>query len=170
MAALAGIDLQRRCAGGTDARGIVVGLLVALDHGERMRTVQGSDGFYQQGGLAGAGAGHQIEREDAARRQVTAVLIGIAVVLGEDVALDLHHARMAHAGRMRACRSRTRIDRVMYMAVRMNMRHSLPTHAIMHLPAGFARSLNRMACYQRLADPTPACSTHICSFIRLPIP
>ena len=35
MTALAGIDLQRGCAGGADARGIVVGLLVALDHGER---------------------------------------------------------------------------------------------------------------------------------------
>jgi len=79
-------------AGGADTRGIVVGLLVALDNGEQLCSIQSSNGFHQQGGFAGAGTGDQIERKNSVPGKVAAVLIGIVVVLGENVALDLHHA------------------------------------------------------------------------------
>jgi hypothetical protein len=105
MAALAGVDLQRGCAGGANARGIVVGLLVAFDHRERQAAIQRSDAFHQQRSLAGTGAGYKIQREDAMLGQPGAIVVGVAVVLGKDVLLDLHHARLAHAGRMRTCRA-----------------------------------------------------------------
>ena len=98
MAALAGIDLQRRCAGGADAVGVAVGLLVALDHGDGHLLAQRFDGAHQQAGLAGAGAGDQVEREHAVMGEPAAIVGGMRVVDGEDVLLDAHHAFLAHAG------------------------------------------------------------------------
>jgi hypothetical protein len=58
------------------------------------------DGLAQQRGLARAGAGHQIQRKNAALGQALAVLRGIGVVLGQDVLLDLHHAPRTHPRRV----------------------------------------------------------------------
>jgi len=60
MTALAGVDLQRRYAGGADALGVAGGLLVALNHRDVEVIFQPDDGFGQQRGLAGTGTGHQI--------------------------------------------------------------------------------------------------------------
>ena len=54
VTALAGIDLQRRGAGRTDAVGVIGGLLVALDDGDRMSGFQCLDRAAEQGRLAGA--------------------------------------------------------------------------------------------------------------------
>ena len=112
VAALAGVDLQRRRAGGADALGIDAGLLVAFDHRHRQPAAQQLDGAHQQRGLARAGAGHQIEREDAALRQRAAVALRDAVVLGQDVALDLHQARLRHARHRVARRAAAEVQRV----------------------------------------------------------
>jgi hypothetical protein len=56
------------------------------------------DGLAQQRGLARTGAGHQVQRENAALGESLAVLLRIGVVLGQDVLLDLHHALLADAG------------------------------------------------------------------------
>jgi hypothetical protein len=53
MAAGTGIDLLDRHAGGGDPAGIVVGLLVTLDHRAAVTTGQISQGTLQQGGLTG---------------------------------------------------------------------------------------------------------------------
>jgi hypothetical protein len=70
-----------------------------------------ADGFGQQGGFARAGAGHQIQRKDAAVAQPLAVLRGIAIVLGQDVLLNLHHARLAQPRRMGMGRTLTVVQR-----------------------------------------------------------
>ena len=100
MAALAGVDLQRRDAGCPDAFGVVGGLLVALDDADRHFSLQQFDGPDQQRGLARTGARNEVERQDSPFVETLAVGRGIGVVLGEDVLLDLHHARLAHARRM----------------------------------------------------------------------
>jgi hypothetical protein len=69
VAALAGVDLQRRRAGGADAVGVDAGLLVAFDHRHRQPAGEQLDGAHQQRGLARAGAGDEVQREDAALRQ-----------------------------------------------------------------------------------------------------
>ena len=55
--------------------------------------------------LAGAWAGHEVQREDAALVEPLAVGGGVGIVLGQDVLLDLHHARLAHARHMGAGRA-----------------------------------------------------------------
>ncbi|MNC37238.1 hypothetical protein D3C75_857940 [compost metagenome] len=52
MAALAGVDLHGRHAGGTDAIRIGAGLLIPFDHGARALVGQLAQGFAQQGGFA----------------------------------------------------------------------------------------------------------------------
>ncbi len=98
VAALAGVDLQRRHAGGADALGVVGGLLVAFDDVDGDLVLQQLDGLAEQGRLARAGAGDEVEGEDAALVEPGAVGVGVGVVLGQDVLLDLHHARLRHAG------------------------------------------------------------------------
>ncbi len=98
MAALAGVDLDRRRAGGADAFGILAGLLVAFDHGHRRLALEHLDGLAQQRGFARTGAGNQVQRKDATFGESFAVLLRIGVVLGQDVLLDLHHALLADAG------------------------------------------------------------------------
>ena len=51
VAALAGIDLRGRHAGGADALGVVGGLLVAFDDIDRHRALQQLDGLAEQRGL-----------------------------------------------------------------------------------------------------------------------
>ena len=60
MAALAGIDLNRRRAGGADARGIVDRLLIAFNDRAVDDAFQAGQSFGEQGGFTGAGTGDQI--------------------------------------------------------------------------------------------------------------
>jgi hypothetical protein len=55
VAGAAGGDLHRRDALGADALGVVLGLQIALDHGDAQLRAQGLDGGLQQAGLAGPG-------------------------------------------------------------------------------------------------------------------
>ena len=81
------------------------------------------DGAHQQRGLARAGAGHQVERENAAVGEPGAVALREAVVLGQDVALDLDHARCAAGARSAApCRSAGAAVLVRCTAVSMRAR------------------------------------------------
>jgi hypothetical protein len=73
--------------------------------------------------LARTGAGHQIQREDAALVKTATIGQREAVILAQDVLLNLHHARLAHPRRMRPGRAGTVIEiatncRFMLMAVR----------------------------------------------------
>ena len=100
MAAFAGVDLNRRCAGGADAVGIKTGLLVALDDGHAQAGVallERLNGGAQQRGFARARAGHQIQGGDAVRLEMQPVLPGRPVVFTEDVGFDLDGAFLAHA-------------------------------------------------------------------------
>jgi hypothetical protein len=92
-------------AGGADALGVVGGLLVAFDDADGQLVLEQFDGLAEQRGLAGTGAGNEVQREDAALVEPLAVGRGIGVVLGQDVLLDLHHARLAHAGHVGAGRA-----------------------------------------------------------------
>jgi hypothetical protein len=85
--------------GGADAVGVVGGLLVALDHGERL-VAQHLDGLDQKRRLAGAGGGHEVQRQHLPTPEKRPVLSGVAVVLRHDVGLDLDQALLAHAGHM----------------------------------------------------------------------
>ena len=107
MAALSGVDLQGRCAGGANAVGIMRGLLVALDDRRRNPTLERLDRAHQQRRLARAGTGYKIQCENPAVSEELAVLRGVPIVLREDVLLDLHHARLAHARCMRTGRAET---------------------------------------------------------------
>src|SRR5271157_1757179 len=88
MAASASIHLHRLHAGGADAFGIIGGLLVALDHGDRQAVLEFRDGTAKQRRLARARAGDKIQRERAGASEPHPVFARVAVVLGEDVALD----------------------------------------------------------------------------------
>jgi hypothetical protein len=82
--------------------------------------------LHQQRGLAGTGAGNEVQREDAALVEPLAVGRGVGVVLGQDVLLDLHHARLAHARHVGAGRAGAVIeiagDAVFVMAMLFAMR------------------------------------------------
>ena len=95
VAALAGVDLDGRRAGGAHPLGVHVGLLVALDHGQGEAVAQVRKGAHQKGGLTGAGAGHEIDGEHPALGEETAVAVGVTVVLAQDVLFDAHHAGLA---------------------------------------------------------------------------
>ena len=60
MAAFPGIDLNRRGAGGANAGGVIDRLLIAFNHRAVGASFQPGEGFGEQGGFAGAGAGNQI--------------------------------------------------------------------------------------------------------------
>jgi hypothetical protein len=165
VAALAGIDLQRGDTGGANPLGVVGGLLVALDDADRHLPLQRFDGPDQQRGLARTGTRHEVERKDAPLVEPPAVGRGIGIVLGENVLLDLHHARLAHAGRMDASRAGAVIEIAgdavlvvtMFVPVRMGMRAAMLVRVarrravvmnmdmLMRLVARFARDL-RFSC------------------------
>ena len=71
------------------------GLLVAFDDGDGQLALELLDGLHEQRGLAGAGAGDKVQRQDARRVEARAVGGGVGVVLAENVLLDLHHAGLA---------------------------------------------------------------------------
>jgi hypothetical protein len=101
VAALAGVDLDGRGAGGADAVGVVRRLLVAFDHRHRQAGGAGLQRLQrgaQQGGLARAGAGDEVVGHHAMALEMGPVLRGQAVVLAQHGGLDLDGAGLAHAG------------------------------------------------------------------------
>ena len=117
MTALAGVDLDGGGAGGADARRIVGGLLVALDHKGRNLALQLLDGPDQKFGLARAGARNQVQRQNAAFTEIGAVTLGQGIVLGQKVAFHRQHA----AFRIVAVMMVVVVIVVMVMAVAMLM-------------------------------------------------
>ena len=98
MAALAGIDLDRRSTRGANAVGIVRGLLVAFDHRQRhvgVAFLQSQDGGAEQRGFARTGAGHQIQRPHTMAVEMRAVLLCNLVVRTQHILLDADGTRLA---------------------------------------------------------------------------
>ena len=89
MAALAGIDLNGGNAGRPDALGVEIRLLVAFDDRHRPGVAEVGQGPDQKRGLAGTGAGHEVERQGVGRREELPVDGGEAVVLRQYVLFDL---------------------------------------------------------------------------------
>ena len=110
MAAPAGVHLHRLDPGGADAFSVVGGLLVALDHRDRQAVLEIRDGTAEQCGFARSGAGDEIQREGASPGEAAPVFAGVAVVLGEDVALDADDPLLAEARHMDAGKPATGID------------------------------------------------------------
>lgn len=102
MTAFPGVDLNRRCAGGANARGIVHRLLVAFDNGAGYAVFQSHQGFGEQGGFTGAGAGNQIQHQQLAGGKARAVAGGNLVVFIQHVDFDFQHPALAHARRVGA--------------------------------------------------------------------
>ena len=100
MAAFAGVDLNRRGAGGADARGVVHRLLIAFNHRAGGFLFQPQQGFRQQGGFAGAGAGDQIQHQLVFRGEARAVAGGQTVVFIQHVDFHFQHPPLALARRM----------------------------------------------------------------------
>jgi hypothetical protein len=93
MTALAGIDLHRRRAGGADPFGVAAGLLVALDDGDRQSVLQQLDGAAQQVVFPEPGLDTRLRAKIPCSSKRRRFCGRVAVVLGQDVALDLHHPR-----------------------------------------------------------------------------
>lgn len=81
MAAFPGIDLNRRGAGGANAGGVIDRLLIAFNHRAVGASFQPGEGFGEQGGFAGAGAGNQIQHQLLFCCEACAVACRQAVVL-----------------------------------------------------------------------------------------
>ncbi|CAI8740595.1 protein of unknown function [Methylocaldum szegediense] len=97
VAALAGIDLQHRNAGGAYALRIVLGLLVAFDHADVEPLLEFRDAALQQRGLAGTGARKQVNGQNAVAFEKLPVASGMGVVAAEDVLFDANDALLAEA-------------------------------------------------------------------------
>jgi len=80
--------------------GIVRGLLVTLDHGDRQAGLERVDSCNQQRGLAGAGTGNEIQRQSSQTAQSCPIFIGIAAVLRQNILLDPHQPHLADAADM----------------------------------------------------------------------
>ena len=160
MTALAGVDLDGRRAGRADALGVIGGLLVALDHRQRQTSMQALDGVHQQRGLAGAGTGHQVQREDAVLLEVRAVLRGIIVVLCQDVALDLHHARLGHARRMAAGGTEAEVQQAVGMVMLVMMVMGMHMAIDLAVLADMLVFVGAMPLDMDLTRSATACSTH----------
>lgn len=81
MAPFPGVDLNRRRTGFADARGVVNGLLIAFNNGAGDTFIQPFEGFGQQGGFTGAGAGDRVQHQLFARGKAGAIADGELVVL-----------------------------------------------------------------------------------------
>jgi hypothetical protein len=137
MAALACVDLHGRRAGSANTVGIVRCLLVALDHSQRSLALPALDGFDQQGGFPGAGAGDEVEREDAALGEQVPVNQRIPIVLCQQILLDLQDALRVGAWRMSG------IERAVGMRMRMRMSMCMMRMAVM-MPRRLAFYGNRI--------------------------
>ena len=122
VAAFAGVDLQRWHTGGADALGVVGSLLITFDDLDGDRVLEQFDGLDEQARLARTRAGNEIERKHAVLVEPGAVLRSVAVVLAQDVAFDLHHARLAHAGDVGTRRAGAEIEVVVVVMVIVAMR------------------------------------------------
>jgi hypothetical protein len=63
MAASAGIHLNGRSTGGSDARSVIGSRLIALNYVDRYSATQVTDGAFQERGLTRAGRTHEIEHK-----------------------------------------------------------------------------------------------------------
>src|ERR1019366_4656437 len=108
---LAGVDLDRRHTGGANALGVVRGLLIALDHRDRLPVLQIGNGLHQQRGLAGAWARNEVQREHPRPGKARPIDVGQVVILAENIALDLDDTLLAQAGDMHAGKAATVMDR-----------------------------------------------------------
>ncbi len=81
MAPFPGVDLNRRRTGFADARGVVYRLLVTFDNGAGDTFIQPFEGFGQQRGFTGAGAGDRVQHQLFARGKAGAIADGELVVL-----------------------------------------------------------------------------------------
>ena len=97
MAAFPGVDLDRRSAGGANAGGVIDRLLVAFDHRAVGTPFQPGEGFGEQGGFAGAGAGNQIQHQLLLCRKARAVARRQAVVFIQHVDFHFQHPPLALA-------------------------------------------------------------------------
>jgi hypothetical protein len=80
-----GIDLLDRHTGGGDPTGIVIGLLITLNHRAAVLAGQVTQGPLQQRGLAGTGGRDQIQHQDSLLLKQGAIKGGQPVVLGQDI-------------------------------------------------------------------------------------
>jgi hypothetical protein len=97
MTTPARIDLNRRNAGLTNSISVVGSGLIAFDHPKWRTTGKQIQGLDQKGCLTSAGAGYQVQREQAAIRQPLPVCLGIAIILGQDILFYLDQAFLAEA-------------------------------------------------------------------------
>ena len=100
MAAFTGVDLNRRGAGGADARGVVHRLLIAFNHRAGGFRFQPQQGFRQQGGFAGARAGDQVQHQLVFSGEARAVAGGQTVVFIQHVDFHFQHPPLALARRV----------------------------------------------------------------------
>jgi hypothetical protein len=84
-----GVDLRDRRTGGGYPPGVIVGLLVSLDDGAAEFPRQVFEGPFQDGRLAGTGGAYQVQGKYPFLPEKCAVHRGKAVVLGQDIGLDL---------------------------------------------------------------------------------
>ena len=82
-----GRDLYGRHTVGADASGVVVGLQVALDDRDAVAVAQRHDGGFQQGRLARARRGHEIDRQQAVLVEVLAV-VRCNTIIGREQILE----------------------------------------------------------------------------------
>src|SRR5574340_297216 len=93
VAGSAGDDLVCLYALGTDAKGVVLGFEVALDHRAGEFVLQRGERGFEQRGLAGAGRRHQVDGEKAAAVEMLAVVRGLVVVLRQQPLQHGHRGR-----------------------------------------------------------------------------
>src|SRR3990172_10500708 len=92
MALTSGVDLYRLGAGGGGPVGVEAGRQVAIDDRQpHLRTEPGRRAL-DQGRLASAGRGHQVDAENAGRLQALPVLRRQMVVGAQDVFYDFDSA------------------------------------------------------------------------------
>ncbi len=181
MTALAGVDLHRLGAGGTDAVSVVGGLLIALDH--RHLGLQLLDGLGQQGGLARTGAGDQINGENTPIGQPLAVGRGVLIIFPQDILLDLYHALLAHTRHVGMGRALAEVQIalgirgvgmvMMRVAMVSSMGVMVPMTVILWMLVGVIMAMAMMvvmALDLSLALTTSANRTHICYLQERPRP
>src|ERR1017187_2150007 len=95
MAALAGVDLDRRRSGRPDAVGIGGGFLIAFDHSDWIRVADPLQRFHQQRGLARTGAGDEVERGGLGGLQIVPVFRRDGIIPSENIPLDAQQPRFA---------------------------------------------------------------------------
>src|SRR5664280_341695 len=99
MAALAGVDLDRRRPRRANSIGVGGCFLIAFDHGNRVFVADPLQRFHQQRGLARTGARDQVEREGFRGLQIVPVLRRDGIIFFENIPLDAYQPRHTGAGR-----------------------------------------------------------------------